>query len=73
MATPTAQRPSCPRAVLLLLLAFLTAHRDLLNLGFLKSVMLIHSTSDIVLIRPGNQEVTSILNVLSKHVPESGR
>lgn len=53
--------------MLLLLLSFIIVHRDLSNLDILKNIMLVQFIGDIVLTGPGNPEVTSILNVLSKH------
>lgn len=51
-----------------LLLSFIAILGDLSNSDILKNSTLVHSVDDIVLIRPGNQEVTSILNALSEHM-----
>lgn len=46
-----------------------TVHRDLGQADVLKGITLVYSAQDIMLIRPGDQEVTRILN-LSKHMSQ---
>lgn len=61
MASHTHSLSYC-RAVLLLPLSFIIVHRDLSNLEILENSLSVYSLVNIVLIRPGHQEATSILN-----------
>lgn len=45
-------------------------HRDLGQVDALKDIMLVDSLDDSMLIRPGDKEVTRILNLLSKHMSQ---